>query len=317
MAIKNFGQLITEVQEYLGMTSLDETTEPKLSRVKSLINDSISEVLSEFNYRQLETACRIPFTHTYMAQAASLVGLAGGTTPITGIVAPYPENDIYGQLVNCTVLNTNYSGIAFVGKDSMGNTLSGVSTGGSGITYPVTTVGLQYELPYNVDQIYAITLPSNAIKLSYLPQYDFDRMMPIGLTISSGTPTWYTEFEGMSASGNKVVQFYPQPIASYWGDKYFTVHYKKRHVDLVNDTDVQNVIPPQFQDIIIYSTLERIYAFLSDERSEYHRAKKLERTADLKVWADNHLDFTFTMRDANALSSNINSAYNTSISFRL
>lgn len=316
MSLKTFKQLQDEVVEYLGMTSVDETTEPKLSRIKSLINDSISEVLSEFNYRQLETSCRLPFTHTINVQSAFLSGLSiNSGLSITGSISPYPA-DNYAQLVNCTQV-LSYSGIVFTGTDISGNTTSGLSNYGYATTSPLSTIGLQYELPYAVDQIYSVTLPSNSIKLSYCPQYDFDRMMPIGLTISSGTPTWYTEFEGISDSGNKVIQFYPQPIQSYWGDKYFTVHYKKRHIDLVNDSDLQNVIPPQFQDIIIYATLERVYGFLSDERSEYHRSKKLERTTDLKLWADNHLDFVFSERDGNALSSNINSAYNTTIAFRL
>jgi hypothetical protein len=311
---KTFSQIRSEIQDYLGFTILDDSTQPTISRVNTFINDVIAEIASEFNYKQLETSCRFPFKHVITAQGAYLSGLSTvGSSGISATIIPFPQ-DNYSQLVNCTAIE-NYSGISFTGTDSLGNSYAGVSTEGSGVTGQVSVLGYQYELPSIVDQIYSVVIADNSIKLGYVPQYDLDIFLPIGTTISSGTPAYYTEFNGISSNGNKVIQFFPQPNGFYT-DKYFTLHYKKKHIPLVNDGDVQTIIPDNFQDIIIYAALEKIYAFLSDEKSKYYQLKKMERMSDLKLWACNSLDYVYVERDGNMLNNTV-SAYNNQPLFKI
>lgn len=322
MALYNLGQLKSQVGQYLGVingnnTSFTNSTTPTEVWINQAINDSIREVMSEFNYRQTETNCRVPFLHTiYNVNGAYLTGLnLASTTGIQATFVPYPQDNL---LINCQVLPATYSGIPFIGIDQTGISWSGVSITGSGFTGSVTTIGYQYELPAQVEQIYSVTVPFNAIKLQYLPQYDWDRVVPQGLTIASGTPAYYTMFPGLSISGNLVIQFYPEPTVSSYTDKTFVVHYKRKHADLVSDSDVQRVIPEQFQDIIIWATLEKSYIFMSQlEKSVLYSQKKSIRAVDMKIWADNSLDYVYVARDGDFLSSNPSSAYNTSVLFQL
>lgn len=304
MALYNLGQLRQVCSEYLGMTVVDDTTTPSLTRFNDMINQSVRETMSAFNFRQLETSCRIPFLHTISnVQGAYLSGVS--VTPLAGsgisaTITPWPTDNL---LVNCQVVdNSNYSGFQFVGQDSNGTTYSGVSTEGSGVIGTVSTLGYSYSLPSNVDQIYSVVIPQNSIKLLYIPQYDIERSIPNGILTASGTPAYYTEFDGMSDTNTKSIQFFPQPASNFSGQS-FVVHYKKMHVDMTQDTDTQNVLPQQFQDIIIDATLEKIYAMMSDAKSEYHRNRKEVRITDLIVWAAGHLDYVEVERDGNFLGS--------------
>lgn len=319
MALKTLQQIREEVAENLGMPVLDATTTPTLARVNAWINDVSRETMSKFNFRQLETSCRMPFYHTITSvQGAYFSGIS--TSPLAGSgisanILPYPADNL---LVNCQVINdssVDYSGVTFIGTDSLGNSYTGTSTEGSGITGSVTTLGYSYELPANVDQIYSITVPQNSIKLNYIPQYDLDRFLPNNILTASGLPAFYTEFQGMSDSNTKSIQFFPQPSANYSGQS-FVVHYKKMALDLTLDGDTQYVLPQNYQDILVDAVLEKAYAFLSDEKSQYHRARKEERLTDLTIWAANHLDYVEVERDGNFLGSNLGPYINTPL-FRI
>jgi len=318
MSLKNLGEIRAEVQDYLGMLSLDASTTPSLSRLNIFINDSVRESMSKFNFRQLETSCRIPFFHTINSvQGAFFSGIS--TLPLAGsgisaTILPYPADNL---LVNCQVVDPSfsYSGSTFVGTDSLGAIYTGVSTQGSGVTGSVITLGYSYELPEQIDQIYSIVIPQNAIKLTYIPQYDLERILPNNILTASGTPAYYTEFQGMSDNNTKSIQFFPQPSNTFSGQS-FIVHYKKMQIDLVLDSDVQQALPQNYQDIIIDATLEKTYAFLSDEKAMYHKNRKEERMTDLTIWAANHLDYTEVERDANFLGST-NASYITSVLFRI
>jgi hypothetical protein len=109
-----------------------------------------------------------------------------------------------------------------------------------------------------------------------------EMMFPIGTIASSGTPLYYSEFPGLSPTNNKVIQFGPQPDASFSGSN-FIVHYKKRQEDLVLDTDVQSVIPEQWQYLITYYFAEKVLDFRQDPKSNIFRAKKEEMMTNMKM----------------------------------
>ncbi len=318
----NFGQILNKVQEYLGYNTLDATTDISLQFAKDAVNDTMRESLSEFNYRQAEAPILLPFSHTiYNVQGAYLSGVSIAPSPvgsgISATIIPFPQGSANGFLVNDTVIE-NYSGISFIGVDASGTTYSGISTQGNEIRLPVSNiVGAQYEMPPKVERIYSVMIPQNSIKLRYMPQYDFDRAVPQGLVIASGIPTYYTNFPGLSPSGNLVIQFYPEPVISQLSGTYFQVHYERKHQDMIQLTDTQRLIPEQFQDIIIDGALERCYVFLSDEKALYHKQRKEKRLEALQDWAENNLDYVYVKRDGDFLSTPAVSAFNTSIQFSL
>ena len=314
MALKNLGAIRNECLNWLGMTQIDDTTGPSLTLFNTFINDATREVMSAYNFRQLETSLRTPFNHTITnVQGAFLSGTNVGGTGVTASIVPYPSDNL---LVNQQVIDqNNYSGVTFTGTAIGGGSSVAISTTGNTIYGSVKTLGYGYALPSNIDQIYSITIPKRSIKMLYIPQYDLDRLLPNNILTASGTPAYYTEFNGLGPDNTKMIEFFPQPDSSLLNEN-FVVHYKKMHTDLVLDTDTQNVVPEQFQDIIIDATLERVYAYYKDEASQYHKARKEERIADMIVWANNHLDYTFVERDANFLGSTT-TPYMTTILFRI
>ncbi len=323
--LDNFGQQKSQIGKYLGISVFDATTDPSLGLVSDMINTSTREALSRFNFRQLESAMLYPFFHTISGvQGFQLSGVS--TTPLagSGIVANFPNQpnpftpqSAMNLLIGETYFEGSYSGISFVGTDILGNTYSGISTQGSGITSNVQTMGYTYQLPPEVDQIIAITIPQNALKLLFIPNYDVLRTLPNSILTASGTPSYYTEFAGMSQVGNtKAIQFFPQPTTIPFSGQTFRIDFKRMHEDMINDTDVQRVLPEQYQDIIIWASLEKIYMYLSDDKTAYYKAKKEERMADLEVWAGNQLDYIYQIRDGAFLGSSM-SAYMTSILFRI
>lgn len=319
--LKNFGQLRTECQQYLGLTVLDESTDPPLSLLNTMINDGVRESLSRFNFRQLETSLMYPFQHTISGvQGLYLSGIS--TTPVAGsgistTILPYPSGGT-NILFQQTYLDssTSFSGNAFVGTDILGTSYSGTVTSWSGTTGPLTTIGYQYQLPSSVDQIYSISIPQNSIKLLFIPQYDIERVLPNSILVASGTPAYYTEFQGMSPQNTKSIMMFPQPTLVPFSGQSFMVHCKKMHQDMIADTDVQNVLPENYQDIIVWAALERAFGYLSDEKFQLYKNKKEERMGELEVWSGNQLDYVYQVRDGNFLGSSY-TPFQTSILFRI
>jgi hypothetical protein len=137
--------------------------------------------------------------------------------------------------------------------------------------------------------------------------HDFERMIPIGIVASSGTPIYYSEFPGLQPENNgKVVQFFPTPTTNFSGNT-FVVHYKKKHVDMVADTELQNVIPEQYQYAITQAVLEKIFDALDNPKSQLVQAKKEELIRKMRQWSENQpnkmphwMDFNY-----NSLSSRL------------
>lgn len=299
MAQKTFLQIRQEIAEnigvvdYNGVENFDATTEPTLVRVNQYINDSLRETTSNFPYANMVRSCYLPFYHVINnVPSATLYNASGSSISVT----PFPDNQ--ALQAGCINLDTyNFAGISGVGTYSVGPQIStsGVQTAASW-----TGVGYMYELPDKVDSIISVLNPTVGNKLQYVDIYDLNKTIPQGVWSSSGTsPAWYTEHAGMSASGNKVLEFFPSPATSLSGTN-FLLYYKIKQTDLVADSDVQNIFPDTFQDIPIHAALAKVYGLINDpEKVNYHTKVKAQRILELRKWSENQQDSVNRFRDGN------------------
>lgn len=314
MSQKTLGQIRQEVAEHLGILDVngvdafDNTTAPTLNRVNQFINDTLREVTSNFPYSIMERSCYLPFYHTiHNVPSAVLSGISTGpnvgVSGVVGTVTPFPNT--MALQAGCITLpsNYNYSGIAFTGTAPVFGAQSGLSVSGYQTTGDWTGVGYMYELPASVDSIISVMLPDKGVKVNFVPMYDLNKVIPQGVWTSSGTtPIWYTEHVGMSASGNKVIEFFPSPDATLSGNS-FMLYYKFKQQDMTDDSEVQNVYPDTFQDIAIHGVLEKCYSMVNDQdKTQYHRGVKEGRVLQLRKWAENQQDYVNRFRDGNGVN---------------
>lgn len=338
MSIRTLGQLRQQIAQNTQAGVLDTSTGiydfstdtyPTLDYVNQMINDTLREVPGAWDYTFLETNRTYPFYHTISGvQGVYLEGTNGVTSNvISGTIIPYPSQVMYyTQYANNSVTDesTNFSGISFTGYSGTSTTLvSGVSTSGS-VTYgDFTTVGFTYQMDNDIDKIIAVVVSQNIggaanIGQGYVMQYvdfhDLETAIPIGLISASGTPVMYTEMPGLGPDTNKVLQFYPFPTVNYSG-QVFNVHYKKKHVDMVDDDEKQNVIPEQFQYLVNFAVSEKIYTMLDNPKAALMSQEKERMITDLKVWDANQPDKIRRWRDYNyrvSAGGTGRSAYDTS-----
>ncbi len=313
MEIKTRGQIVQEVAEMLsaidstGNSILDNTTTPTLNRINTYIDDGIREIISTYAFKFTEKSCSYPFFHKIDdVQSLYLTGVAnsGGG----GIIlnrTPWPAEALSIGCANPPVLDSQsyYSGIDFVGYSGV-TPLSGVSTSGYLYSASINTLGYNYDLGNSLDKIIAITIPAKGYKLNYITQYDLDRYVPQGNTITSGVPIYYTDFPGLSSSGNIVIGFYPQPDATFSGVN-FTCHYMKKHLNMTSNDTVQTIIPEQFQDIIVDKVLEKCYKQLGDDKYPFYAQQVVNRGLAMRKWAELNMDTTRRFIDAD-ISSPVN-----------
>ena len=123
------------------------------------------------------------------------------------------------------------------------------------------------------------------IPLNELSWHDFAIKYPIGVTAVSGTPYEYAKLPGLGPDNNVVITLAPWPTANFSGNSLI-LHYMKKHVDLATDTSQQNVIPTQFQQIIVLGVMEKIASVYiqQDPRLEIWQRQKENLITDMKQW---------------------------------
>ena len=331
MGLYNLAQIKSQVAQLAGIQdengnyAFDSTTFPTSGLANDMINDSIREITGAWDYTFLETSKSYPFFHAISGvQALLLSGTSNaGAVPISGVQVPYP-NDVlnYSWTANneLSLINSLFSGLTFTGVSAAGVNYTGISMTGTVTTAIYTGIGYTYQLDPDIDKFLApgiVIANSNGniaqgIICQNTPMEDIVRLIPIGIINASGTPSYFTEFPGMSDSNynGKVIQFFPFPTASYSGNS-FVVPYKKKHVDMVADTEVQRVIPEQWQQTIVQATLEKVSYVRSPDKVPMINAKKEDLIAKMKVWDANQPSKMWRWRDYN-YNSSVNSAYDNS-----
>lgn len=318
MSLYNLGQIRQQVaqesaiQDENGDYEFSSTTFPSKDLVNTYINQAIMEVTSPWDYGFLQTSKSYPFKH--VISGVQGVYLSGYSVTDTGVrtigeLTPYPFDVLnYSWRANNQIdmSNANFSGLSFTGVHSTGSGYSSVSTYG----YPtynnnLTTVGYTYQLDNDIDKILACIISNSnsgqtakGILLTSVQWHDIERTIPIGIIASSGTPIYYSEFPGLGPITNKTIQFFPTPTPIYSGES-FIIHYKKRHTDLVNDSDLQQVIPEQFQRIITNATLEKVFDLLDNPKASLATQRRMNLESKMKVWDANQPNAINRWRDFN------------------
>lgn len=314
----NLGQLRQQIAQVTqagindistGVSDFNTTTYPTSALVNQFINDSIREITSTNDFTWLETNTSIPFFHTISGvQGVELSGVTATGHPISGSIFPYP-NDVltftWRAQNSVQDLSNNFSGLSFMGYSGT-SLVSGTSVSGSIAYGNVNAVGYVYQLPPDISKIQAVVI-SNAVSgtnvgqgivLQSMDWHDFETMIPIGIVNASGTPYQYSEFPGLGPNANKAIQFFPFPTPNYSGNT-FNVHYIKKHVDMTEDAQTQNVIPEQFQYIVTYAVAGKIYDMLDNPKAVLMDQKKEGLLVDMKVWDGNSPDKIRRWRDYN------------------
>lgn len=331
----NLGQLRQQIAQVTqagtrnistGVTDFSSQTYPDQTLVNQFINDSIREITSTNDFTFLESNTSIPFYHTISGvQGVELSGTTAGGYPISGSIYPYP-NDVLTytwRAENSVVdLATNFSGLSFMGYS--GSTLvSGTSVSGSIAYGNLNAVGYPYQLPPDIAKIQAVVISNSisgtnigqGIVLQAMDWHQFETMIPIGIVNASGTPYQYAEFPGLGPNTNKTIQFFPFPTPNYSGNT-FNVHYIKKHVDMTEDSQTQDVIPEQFQYIITYAVASKVYDLLDNPKAVLMDQKKEGLLVDMKVWDGNQPDKIRSWKDYNyrtgGFGDSNRSAYDTS-----
>lgn len=300
--LKTFGQLrqeiaqLSAIQDSNGNYNFDDSTFPTLSQANVFINDAIREISSSWDYTFLQSSRSYPFYHNMSGvQGAYFSGYddAGSGYLTVGSRVPFP-NDVlnYSWIANNqqTLINVNFSGVQFSGVSS-GVSYSSLSVGG----YPTYSniysgVGYTYQLDQDVDKILACMISksnsgntSSAIMMTHVDWHDIERIIPIGVINASGTPVYYSEFPGFGPINNKTIQFFPFPTPNYQGEN-FIIHYKKKHVDMVSDNDLQSVVPEQYQAIITQATLEKVFDLLDNPKAALASQRRMDLEGKMRVW---------------------------------
>lgn len=295
----NLGQIrqqvsqIAGIQNSLGSYDLDDTTYPTLSLGNMFINDTLREICSAWDYQFLETSKSYPFWHIISGvQSVYVSGLTNaGNVATSGIVTPYPSDVLnYSWLAEQSVqdIQSNFSGIPFT--DSTGR--QAVSTTGYQTIGNYVGVGYVYQLNNDIDKF----LPGGVqiahsnggnvgqgIVMTNVDYEDIIRLIPIGVINASGTPSMYFQTPGLSPNNGIAIQFFPFPLPSYSGNN-FIVNYKKKHLDLINDNDVQSVIPEQWQNTVIQTVLAKVNSVRSPDRMPENEQRAAKLINSMKLW---------------------------------
>jgi len=298
MALYNLGQLrqITAqncgIQNSLGVYDFDDTTFPTLTLANQYINDAIRETTSPYDYTFKLNVNAYPFYHVLSGvQSVNLYCSNAPTNTLSGttVITPYPEQVLnYTWTANNSVqdVNTNFSGIS-VSINGVGMT----SYSGTQTVANWTGVGFQYQLNPDVDKIIDISIQQSingngtqGVIQGYSTWHDMLAMIPIGIISTSGTPIAYLENPGMDYNNNKIIQFFPSPTITTYSGEAFVCAYLKKHVDLVVDTQTQQLIPENFQNIITFAAAQKVFDINTDGRAQIMQARKEELISAMQAW---------------------------------
>lgn len=334
MSLYNFKQLLDKGAQSAGIKDVNnlyqfsDDTFPTIEMAKGLLNDSIREETSMENMTCLQTSKSMNFWHVIEdVQSLDLFTYSGSVIVSSGSIIPYPSSVLsLTQTSENSVQDivTNFSGISYT--TTSGTTT--VSTSGIVAYHAYTGVGYPYQMPSDLNKfmqgtpiVIAQSTPpttANGIIVKNVDFADIWSMIPIGLVQSSGTPYYFAEAPGMDYLNNKVIQFFPFPILAFSGSQ-FVVNYYKKHVDLVEDTDTQNVIPESWQQLIIQAFLVKIYE-ITEEAGSPRLAGAIRTREELRrkfrMWDFNQPSKIRKWKDART-GIGSNSAYDTSTYFYL
>jgi hypothetical protein len=146
-----------------------------------------------------------------------------------------------------------------------------------------------------VERVIGMQLQGTNQPIRYMP---FNKLMlayPGGWNqITPGQPIYWTDAP-QAANNAQQIYLFPAPN----GVMTVTVQYHLRLTPLSQDTDY-SIIPPEFEDILIYGTLADMLAQLSDSRRDYYQARYDQLQSKLWMRDQTNLDGMGSQMDYSA-----------------
>lgn len=147
----------------------------------------------------------------------------------------------------------------------------------------------------NIERILGMQIQGLNLPIRYLPLNKLDLAFPGGWNqITPGQPLYWTD--APQASNNAMqIYLFPAPNAAMT----VTIQYHLRLTPLSADGDY-SIIPPEFENILIYGALADFLAQLSDARREYYQARYAELQSKLWMRDQTNLDGIGSQMDYSA-----------------
>lgn len=143
--------------------------------------------------------------------------------------------------------------------------------------------------PDNVQKVWALEIQGNNWYLQYVPNNKFFRAYPgAWQTMGNNQPYVYTD--APPASNNALqIDLFPTP------DNTYTVYYQfqKRLTSLSADGDY-SIIPPEYENLLIYGPAKDLLARLADNRAAYYEAEFKKIMSDMWMNEERNLDYMDT-----------------------
>lgn len=147
----------------------------------------------------------------------------------------------------------------------------------------------------NIERVIGMQLQATNQPIRYIPWNKLMLAYPGGWNqITPGQPIYWTD--APQASNNALqVYLFPAPNSVMT----VTVQYQLRLTPLSSDTDY-SILPPEFENILIYATLADLLSQLSDTRREYYQARYTELMSKLWMRDQTNLDGMGSQMDYSA-----------------
>lgn len=141
-------------------------------------------------------------------------------------------------------------------------------------------------LPDNVQKIWALQIQGNNWYLQYVPNNKFFRGYPgAWSTMGNNQPYIYTD--APPASNNALqIDLFPTPDAVYT----VSFQFEKRLTALSADGDY-SIIPPEYENAIIYGAAMDLLAQLADNRASYYAGEFKKIMSDMWLNEERNLDY--------------------------
>lgn len=154
-------------------------------------------------------------------------------------------------------------------------------------------------MPDLVRKVGKFQIQANGADLTYLTQFEFETMFPMGWTnITNSRPIYYIETDPAS---NNAIQFnlFPTPDAIYT----IAYDYQTRAAAMSADADVP-IVPPEWDNWIIWRAIAEGLMMLGDPRSASYKGMADELEG--QMWLD---DQTFLNRESSVMEAPGNMSY--------
>ncbi len=153
-------------------------------------------------------------------------------------------------------------------------------------TFATNSGTTRYAVNSAAFKVWALQIQGNNWYMQYFPRNKFFRAYPGGwTTMGNNQPFLY--MDAPPASNNQhQIDLFPTPDATY----IISYNYAKRLTPLTADGDY-SIIPPEYENSIIYGAAKDLLALLADNRAAYYAEEYKKIMSDMWMDEERNLDY--------------------------